>query len=189
MSSSQLTKKALAASLKQVMNSVPFNKVTVKHIVDDCGLNRQTFYYHFQDIFGLLDWIYKTEAVETLAGYRSYQTWTGGFYKIFSYIEENRSFCLNTLNSLARSHLDHYLYSVTYDLIMGVVNELSTGMTVKDSDKHFIANFYTLAFSGLIIQWMGNSMKEKPEAIIEQLSELIEGHFTRALEKSACKHK
>ncbi len=189
MSSSHLTKKALAASLKQRMSSVPLNKITVKQLVDDCGLNRQTFYYHFQDIYELLGWIYQTEAVDAIAGERSYRTWTQGFLKIFKYIEDNRDFCLNTLNSLARSHLDAYLYSVTNNLVMGVVQEVSAGMQVDAEDQRFLANFYTLAFTGLVIGWMRDGMRERPEAMIEKLSELVEGHFEQALQRYEHKAK
>ncbi|EOS54609.1 hypothetical protein C812_03384 [Paenibacillus barengoltzii G22] len=189
MSSSHLTKKALAASLKQRMSSVPLNKITVKQLVDDCGLNRQTFYYHFQDIYELLGWIYQTEAVDAIAGKRSYRTWTQGFLKIFKYIEDNRAFCLNTLNSLARSHLDAYLYNVTNNLVMGVVQEVSAGMQVDAEDQRFLANFYTLAFTGLVIGWMRDGMRERPEAIIEKLSELVEGHFEQALQRYEHKAK
>lgn len=189
MSSSHLTKKALAAALKQRMTSAPLNKITVKHLVDDCGLNRQTFYYHFQDIFELLGWIYQTEAVDAIAGERSYRTWTNGFLKIFKYIEDNRAFCLNTLNSLARSHLDSYLYHVTNSLVMGVVEEVSAGMQVDAEDQRFLANFYTLAFTGLIISWMRDGMKEPPETLIEKLSELVDGHFEQALQRYEYKAK
>ncbi|MDQ0089488.1 putative dihydroxyacetone kinase regulator [Paenibacillus anaericanus] len=183
MSNSLLTKNALAHSLKSLMEHTTINKISVQHLVDDCGLNRQTFYYHFQDIFDLLGWIYKTEAVESIAQYRSYSTWTDGFYKIFCYIESNKAFCCNTLDSLGRNHLDNYLYSVTNDLIMGVINELSSGINVRLEDKQFIANFYTLAFTGLVIQWMRDGMKEQPKQIIERLSILIEGNFLKALHK------
>lgn len=183
MSNSFLTKNALSHSLKELMEHTSLNKITVKQLVDHCGLNRQTFYYHFQDIFDLLGWIYKTEAVESIAQYRSYSTWTDGFYRIFCYIERNKTFCCNTLNSLGRNHLDAYLYEVTNDLIMGVINELSAGMEVSYEDKHFIANFYTLAFTGLVIQWMRDGMNEHPDHIIEKLSVLIEGNFLKALHK------
>jgi len=183
MSNSFLTKNALAHSLKHLMEHIPLNKISVKHLVEDCGLNRQTFYYHFQDIFDLLGWIYKTEAVESIDQYRSYTTWTDGFYRIFCYIENNKAFCFNTLNSLGRNHLDAYLYEVTNDLIMGVINELAEGMDVGRQDKEFIANFYTLAFTGLVIQWMREGMKEQPKQIIEKLSVLIEGNFLKALHK------
>lgn len=183
MSSSLITKKALANSLKELMKDISLNKISVKQIVEDCGLNRQTFYYHFQDIFDLIEWIYRTEAVQSISQYRSYDTWTDGFYKIFIYIENNKAFCLNTLNSLGRNHLDMYLYAVTNELLMGVVNEVSYNMNVNEEDKKFIANFYTHAFTGLVIQWMKEGMKENPKIIIEKLSELIEGNFIRALQR------
>lgn len=180
---SSLTRKALATSLKHLMDKIPLNKITVQEIVDDCELNRQTFYYHYQDIFDLLGWIYRTEAVESISDYKTYKTWEDGFLKIFLYIQKNKSFCLNTLNSLGRDHLDSFLHSVSFELIMGVVNEVSQDMKVKDEDKKFIADFYTLAFTGLVIQWMKTGMKEKPEVIIEKLSELVEGNFAGALQR------
>ncbi len=181
LSNSRLTQRALATSLKKLMNELPLNKITVKHIVTDCQLNRKTFYYHFQDIYDLLGWIYQTEAVDAIAGDHSYYTWTNGFLKIFEYIQENRAFCLNTLHSLGRSHLDSYLYAVANPLIMGVVQELSCGMQVAEEDKRFLANFYTLAFTGLVIQWLLEGMKEPPDSIVRKLSKLLEGHFERAL--------
>ncbi|MGH4121948.1 MAG: TetR-like C-terminal domain-containing protein [Clostridium sp.] len=176
------TKKVLADSLKQLMNKVPLNKIIVQNIVDNCELNRQTFYYHFQDVFELLGFIYKTEAVESISEYKSYNTWEDGFYKIFIYIEKNMDFCLNTFNSIGRDHLETYLYSVTYELLIGVVNEVSYNMRIKEEDKKFIANFYSLAFLSLVIQWMKNGMKEKPEVIIKNLSQLLEGTFAKALQ-------
>ncbi|MEK3713325.1 TetR/AcrR family transcriptional regulator [Paenibacillus sp. FSL R7-0333] len=183
MSNSMLTKNALARSLKDLMEELPLNKISVRHLVEDCGVNRQTFYYHFQDIYDLLGWIYKTEAVESIAEYRSYSTWTDGFYRIFCYIENNKAFCCNTLDSLGRRHLDAYLYEVTNDLVMGVINELAAGLDVGTPDKQFIANFYTLAFTGLVIQWMQDGMKEQPGPMIGKLSVLIEGNFLKALHK------
>ncbi|MCG7408730.1 dihydroxyacetone kinase transcriptional activator DhaS [Paenibacillus sp. ACRRX] len=187
-SSSLLTKKALASSLKDMMIHAPLSKITVQHITNNCGLNRQTFYYHFQDVYELLGWIYKTEAVESIAQYRSYTTWTSGLQKIFDYITRNKAFCSSTLDSLARPHLDTYLYSVTSELMMDVINEVSSNMSVKDDDKHFISNFYTLAFTGLVIQWLEQGMKEDPAVIIAKLSELVEGNFVTALHRYENRH-
>lgn len=183
MSSSLITKKALSNSLKELMADTPLSKISVKDIVDRCGLNRQTFYYHFRDIYDLIEWIYKTEAIESIADYTNYDAWTEGFYKVFLYIKDNRAFCFNTLNSLGRNHLDMYLYSVINELLMRVVNEVSCDMKVKEGDKKFIANFYTHAFAGLAIQWMKDGMREDPKDIIQKLSELIEGNFIKALKR------
>ena len=60
----QMTKLALAQSLKQLMAERTLDKITVKEIVTRCGVNRQTFYYHFKDIYDLLDWMFVNEGQE-----------------------------------------------------------------------------------------------------------------------------
>ena len=68
---SNITKKALANSLKKILSKKEFNKVTINDIVDDCGVNRQTFYYHFKDIYDLLEWIYTNEVIEKIKNIES----------------------------------------------------------------------------------------------------------------------
>lgn len=177
------TKQALANALKKRMGYTSFDKITVKDVVTDCGVNRQTFYYHFQDIYELLGWIYKTEAVDTISDCRSYDTWQQGFLKIFHYVENNKAVSLNTFHSIARDHIEEFLQSVVSDLVMGVVEELSTGKDILQENKKFIANFYTYAFIGLLCEWLKTGMKEKPEHIIEKLSKLIDGDIARAITK------
>lgn len=60
------TKKALAVSLKKLMQKKSFSKITVSEIISDCGVNRKTFYYHFDDIYALLKWMFENEAIEVV---------------------------------------------------------------------------------------------------------------------------
>ncbi len=59
---SQTTKRALEASLKKLLLQKPLNKITINDITEDCGVNRMTFYYHFKDIYDLVDWIMVEDA-------------------------------------------------------------------------------------------------------------------------------
>ena len=68
---SQITKRALASALKELLEHKPLNKITIADITEQCGVNRQTFYYHFQDIYALLEWIYTTDAQRLLEGKRT----------------------------------------------------------------------------------------------------------------------
>ncbi len=180
---SLMTKKALAASLKKLMMKTSLEKITVKDVVADCGVNRQTFYYHFQDIYDLLGWIYRTEAVDGIGDCKTYDTWQKGYLRVFNYVSANKTFCLNTFHSLGREHLDRFLHEVTYDLMMGVVNEVAEGSKVTEEDKNFVANFYTSAFIGLITMWIQDRMKEDPKRIVDDLNKLIEGDIARAIQK------
>ncbi|WP_027630221.1 TetR/AcrR family transcriptional regulator [Ruminiclostridium cellobioparum] len=180
---SQITKKALAASLKKLLSQKPLDKITVIDIVEDCGVNRQTFYYHFQDIYDLVEWMFLTGAAAALNGKKTYDTWQQGFLQVFEYALENKNLVINTYHSISRDQLERYLYDVTYNLLIGVVEEQAAGMAVRDNDKKFIADFYKFAFVGLMLDWIRRGMKDDPEKIVEHISTLIQGDIKRALEK------
>ena len=179
----EMTKSLLADSLKKLMKVKPLHKITIQELVDACTLNRRTFYYHFKDIYDLLEWIYKKEAVAELQKHANFNTWQESFLNLFLYIQNNKEICLCAFHSLGREHLDSFLYSVTYQLIQSVVNTKTGERQVQDNYKNFLANFYTVAFIGLVIQWMENGMKEQPEKIIENLSITVRGSMLNALEQ------
>lgn len=185
---SQTTKKALAASLKKLLMEKPLDKITVIDIVEDCEVNRQTFYYHFQDIYDLVEWIFANDADKALDGKKTYGTWQQGFLQIFEYVLENKALIMNTYKSISRDQLERYLYEVTYKLLIGVVEEKAVGMNVRDEDKEFIADFYKFGFVGLMLEWIRCGMKEDPKVLVEHLSILIQGDITRALEKYRTDH-
>lgn len=175
------TKQQLANALKNLMLTKSLEKITVKDIVTHCGVNRQTFYYHFKDIYDLLGWIYKTEAVGSILNYKTYETWQQGFLKIFQYVEDNKEFCMNTFHSMGRDHLEDFLHSEIFPLVLSVVNEISTEYPVSEESKRFIADFYTFAFIGLLTSWMKTGMKDTPCEIIKKLEKLINGTIKRAI--------
>ncbi|HWQ40987.1 MAG TPA: TetR/AcrR family transcriptional regulator C-terminal domain-containing protein [Desulfosporosinus sp.] len=179
----EMTKDLLADSLKNLMKIKPLHKITIQELVDACTLNRRTFYYHFKDIYDLLEWIYKKEAVVEFQKHANYNTWQESFLNLFLYIQNNKEICLCAFHSLGREHLDSFLYSVTYQLIQQVVDTKSGDRQVHEDYKKFLANFYTVAFIGLVIQWMENGMKDQPEKIIENLSITVRGSMHNALEQ------
>ena len=71
---SQTTKRALEASLKKLLLQKPLNKITINDITEDCGVNRMTFYYHFKDIYDLVDWIMVEDAAKALEADRALRT-------------------------------------------------------------------------------------------------------------------
>jgi probable dihydroxyacetone kinase regulator len=177
------TKSAIAQSLKKLAVDNHLNKITIKDITDDCSINRQTFYYHFHDIYDLVEWIYTGEASKVLGKKKTYDTWQQGFLHIFTYVNENRIFVLRTFHSFNRETLMQYLYNATYDLLIDVVNEKSQNYSVREEEKSFIANFYKYGFVGLMIDWINGGMKESPKTIIDRLNTLISGDIEKALSR------
>ena len=183
MDMSQMTKRALEASLKHLLLQKPLDKITIADIAEDCGINRMTFYYHFKDIYDLIEWACVEDAARALEGKKTYDTWQQGFLQIFHAVQENKPFIMNVYHSVSREQVEIYLYKLTYDLLIGVVEEQAAGMQVSDADKKFIADFYKFAFEGLMLDWIKNGMKEEPEGIIGRLGTLIHGDIPRALQR------
>ncbi len=179
---SKITKNALSASLKKLLLQKPFDKITVTDITEDCGLNRMTFYYHFQDIYDLLEWTCQEDARKYLKNKKTYDTWQEGYLNIFYGALENKEFILNVYHSVRREYIEQYLDRVVSDLLLGVVEERAANMTVREKDKLFIAKFYQFSFVGTMLKWIDTGMKEKPEYIVERTATLIHGSITRALE-------
>lgn len=178
---SQITKRALEASLKNLLLKKPLDKITIADITDDCGISRMTFYYHFKDIYDLIEWACVEDARKILAGKKTYDTWQEGFLQIFEGVLQNKPFITNVYRSVSREQVEIYLYKVTYDLVIGVVEEKARGMTVREEDKQFIADFYKYAFVGLVLDWIRKDMKEDPRVIVDRLAVLVQGSMDQAL--------
>ncbi|GAA6396368.1 TetR/AcrR family transcriptional regulator [Solibaculum mannosilyticum] len=178
---SQTTKRALENSLKNIMLQKPFNKITISDITEDCGISRMTFYYHFKDIYDLVEWACMEDAQKALEGNKTYDTWQKGFLNIFQEVKENKAFILNVYRSVSREQVEQYLYKVVYDLLIDVVEEKAADMSVIDEDKAFIANFYKFSFVGIMLEWIKDGMKKDPQEIINRMEPLLQGTFIHAL--------
>ena len=89
MASAQLTKRALEDSLKRLLLEKPLPKITISDLTEDCGVSRMTFYYHFQDIYDLVEWACEEDAARALAGNRTADTWETGLLNIYLAVRDN----------------------------------------------------------------------------------------------------
>ncbi len=178
---SKITKRALASSLKKILCKKPLSKITINDITEDCGVNRMTFYYHFRDVYDLIEWMCIEDGAKVLEGKKTYDTWQEGLGNILKLIIDNKQFICNVYHSINREHIENYLCNIVYDLLINVIEEKSIDMMVHDEDKKFIADFYKYAFVGIILNWIKMGMKENPESLVNSFSTLLSGNFVHAL--------
>ncbi len=95
---------------------------------------------------------------------------------------KDKQFIMNIYHSISIDVLESYLYRLVYPLLINVVNEKAAGLSVRDEDKEFIADFYKFGFVGLVLKWINDDMKENPSDIISKLSVLIKGTIDQALD-------
>lgn len=183
--SSTLTKKAIASALKELLLEKPLNKITVNDVAEKCGINRQTFYYHFADLPDLIQWITLEDSDEAIKNNRTASTWQQGFLQVLLLIKKDHLFVENIYHSIDISILNTYLYRMTLPLLMNVVKEKVTlnHAIVSQEECEFIARFYTHAFVGIVIDWIKRGLKEDPKAIVDQVDSLISGSIDKSLNK------
>ena len=129
---SQVTKRALEQSLKNLLLKKPLTKITINDIAEDCGINRMTFYYHFKDIYDLVEWCCIEDARKALDEKRTYDTWQQGFIQLFEAVRENKPFIMNVYHCVDREQVEKYVNPLVDDLLMGVIEERSAGMSVRE---------------------------------------------------------
>ncbi|MDY3025461.1 MAG: TetR/AcrR family transcriptional regulator C-terminal domain-containing protein [Candidatus Faecivicinus sp.] len=178
---SQITKRALEQSLKNLLLKKPLTKITINDIAEDCGINRMTFYYHFKDIYDLVEWSCLEDARKALEEKKTYETWQQGFIQLFEAVRENKPFIMNVYRCVHREQVEKYLKPLVDNLLLGVINEEAAGMTVRDEDKSFIAQVYSYVFVGLMLDWIRDDMREDPEALVGRLALVLKGAVSQAL--------
>ena len=180
---SQVTKRALEQSLKNLLLKKPLTKITISDIAEDCGINRMTFYYHFKDIYDLVEWSCLEDARRALDEKKTHDTWQQGLLQIFEAVQENKPFILNVYRCVHREQVEKYLTPLVDDLLLGVIQEESVGMAVRDEDKQFIAQIYSYILIGVMLDWIKDDMREEPSLLVERLTRLMTGSMAAALSR------
>ena len=180
---SQVTKRALEQSLKNLLTEKPLTKITISDITEDCGINRMTFYYHFKDIYDLVEWACLEDAKRALDEKKTYDTWQQGLLQIFEAVQENKPFILNVYRCVHREQVEKYLQPLVDQLMLDVIQEESASMVIREEDKQFIAKIYAYIFIGVMLDWIKDDMREAPQEIVARLVKLLRGSVTAALRR------
>ena len=160
------TKYKLSSTLKKLLLKKDIEKITIGEIAQEASVNRQTFYYHFKDIYDLVEWIYMNEIIKELK-IDVFNDWEKSCDFTLNYILKNKNFISKTYKI---SSLDNFIYNQIYDQIFKKENKLFKNSKV---DIDFMTRFYSHAFIGIISDWIKNGMKETPEQITKSISKII----------------
>lgn len=157
MAKPELTKQLLAATLKQLMEKIPLDKISVQAIVDACGLNRKTFYYHFQDKQALVCWIFDRE----YASLTDLNQDNSIIDELIAHLYANKTFYVAALTSKAQNNLEEHMFKVVYDGIAQKIR-LILGTGRLGPTEKMIANYFAHALMGSLTEWARESMKSSP---------------------------
>lgn len=175
------TKQILEESLKKLMLEKPLDKITIRDLTEYCGISRMTFYYHFKDIYDLIEWACLADATKALAGKKTYDTWSEGLVQIFEVVYENKPFILNAYRCISRDQIENFLFHLTSDLLMGVVEEKAADTDISEEDRRFIADFYKYSFVGIMLDWIKQGMKDDYMNLAHKINITIHGSLANSI--------
>lgn len=169
------TKKMFADTLKSIMRKKSFSKITVTELVAQCGVNRKTFYYHFEDIYDLLKWMLENEAIEVLKHFNLMENSEEALRFIMDYIEKNDYFITCAYDAIGRDEMKRFFITDFEFLVSHIIKaaEKKAGVTIDDSYRSFLSIFYTEAIAGTLLDWIQSKDEKNRRQVADYLLKTI----------------
>ena len=186
------TKDMLAESLKELLTRRSLDKITVKDIVENCGVNRQTFYYHFHDIYDLMEWILRDTADRLMREQMDYSDWTVGVQTLMHYLQQDRVLVLNAYHSVSHEVVADYLKKLLQPYILRIIQVQAQELVppAPKEDVDFLTEIYTITAAGILMEWIGRRMElEGTQERMDKLFAAIDGSVCFMLRNLAKKRE
>lgn len=174
---SNTTKYAFAAALKERLTRQRLDEITIQNLADDVKVSRKTFYYHFQDIYALLEWILLDEATRLLDDSRAAARWQQDVRNIFDYVQRNKNMILNLYRSLEEKEalLEIHISRLVRPMMERIFNAQPGQERVSQGDRQFILDLYSFGLVELFLRWIGNGMKPEGHILADQIERIVGG--------------
>lgn len=181
------TKNEILAELGELLRDKPLDSITVTELVERCGISRQAFYYHFSDLYGVVDYAVQLmmEQVERVAP----TDWQQALDLTVAVLQEKRTIVLNAYHAYERSYVEHYLRQWAKPLVLPRAQKAAGRQNVTQAQAEFVADLFTQALVNIMLSWVDRGM---PNSVMDRLDDfhiLMEGCVDFMMERLAQKNK
>lgn len=178
------TEMAIINSFWKLLEEKPYNKITVKNIVEQCQLNRNTFYYHFRDIPDLLERIIKKDADEIIQNYQKFETASDCVKPIIQLSLKRKKAILNIYHSMQRDIFLNQLEEYIFYFVKKYIDVITESLSISSQDKRLLIRFYKCALVGMLLDWLNEEMSYDLLDSFIRISKLFAGAADQAFIKS-----
>lgn len=181
------TKQALATALKNAMKKKYLSKITVSELIKECDINRNTFYYHFRDIYDLLKWTLEQDTVEIVRQTNLLVDAEDALRFVIEYVENNEHIMNCAYDSVGYDKMKSFFYTDFIDIMRRTLDDGEKEMQISvDSEfKDFVAEFFTEALTGMLISWIKNKNKQDKEEVIQNVLQICKVSIPQVLREKA----
>lgn len=180
MADSNITKNALAVSMKKLMEKKPFSKISVGDICEDCGMNRKSFYYHFRDKYDLVNWIFYVDFIERMDWSSCRNVWDM-LEALCSHFYRERLFYQNALQVEGQNSFREYFCGMLRPVLM----LLTQNLVEEGRKKEFYIAFLCEGVLGELVYWLREGSKITPEEFVEDLHDISLGLARKIIAEEA----
>ena len=179
---SERSKREICAALKKLMAQKPLNKITVAEIMRVCGMARQHFYYHFEDIYDAVRWMFEEEAVALLREHEGVMLWQDGLLQLFHYLQENRAVCLCVLHSMSRDHLKRFFQTDIQAIIQNTIRSITSELQYQTNERELalLTKVYVGTLASIMEDWLLGEIQESPEELLQFVDQILRDHVRGA---------
>ena len=175
------TKIQIAEAMKELCKKKPLRSVTVKDIIDACEINRSTFYYHFPDKHGLMEWIFENDITSHFIKARE-RMWVNNTEHLLNVFYEDSSFYSQAVKSDMRDTFEILLFQATYVKAKEFFDTIVEKAREQAERYEFAARFYSYAFTGMYMEYIASGAKTKPSEEATRFYDLIEPYFSSTIQ-------
>ncbi len=178
------TKEIIKETFLHQLSVMPLSKVTVKGIVEETEINRNTFYYYYPDIYAILEELLQESLDKIIAEYDETKSWEESFHLAISFVVENPKAIYHIYYSVSRDKLEKYILSVAENVLNRFLKVIKPELKAKEEDRKLLAHFYSCALAQIVLTWIAGGMKEDPDQMIDRIGFLMDGSIEEALSRS-----
>ena len=168
-------KKAIRDSFIKLLNERPLSQITVRDIVVACGVNRNTFYYYFQDIPQLVETIINEDANRVIQEHPSIESVEDCLNAAIRFALENRKAVLHIYHSINRDIYEQYQWRVCEHAVTTYVDGILAGRTVAEPDRKLMIDYLKCMCFGFVVGWLETGMQEGIQSRVHRICELKRG--------------
>lgn len=176
------TRNAIIQAFRQQLEEKPVSKITVKDIVGCCNINRNTFYYHFQDIPSLIEEMMMEEAEQLIRNHFTPGNPIECLLPLVQYGLRHKNAVLHVYRYVSKDVFLQYVNRIVFHAVQDYFSNIATSMRdVSDKVLADLTEFYKCALVGLLLDWLDGGMKEDMLALTQRLCALLHGSGRTAL--------
>lgn len=169
------TKNAIRTSFMKLLDERPLSKITVRDITDDCGINRNSFYYHYADIPTLIQEIFTDEIEQLIQKHPSIDSLEESISIAGEFAMENKRAILHIYNSVNRDIFEQYLWQSCEQTVAIYFHTVFPNVKLTQEDQDALLHFFTCNAFGIISGWLYSGLRRDMNVFVSRMCDIAHG--------------